>query len=363
MNTYYVELNFSGSNTIDTGIAVSQGDYGKVQLSIACKKDGQFISDAESAEIIFQTEKGKVINGDLTGSGGLYGYVFQGNELQDPGKLVATVTLHYEDGQTSSESFLMAVRYNPLYDQNLQAGPYITQLEKLQAQAQGYVDYIGAIIEQLRQDIGETALTKADLQNDFLQSAPGLKALDAALGPQILQKFTQLYSNLATAIYSSDLMAAYDRPTFVRWDENTANTPYKAGLTMNQVGFAFCHGRYSGWQTIIAFSEGSKETFFHYCISGVPSNWLTIFSIGENTLADALHIGNNAGIYKVSSSTLNNPSITYGTEIILKDASSQWIFAIIIPTNLSAVYFDFYNGYGDSAGWAGWRKVDLIRVS
>lgn len=188
MNTYYVELNFSGSNTIDTGIAVSQGDYGKVQLSIACKKDGQFISDAESAEIIFQTEKGKVINGDLTGSGGLYGYVFQGNELQDPGKLVATVTLHYEDGQTSSESFLMAVRYNPLYDQNLQAGPYITQLEKLQAQAQGYVDYIGAIIEQLRQDIGETALTKADLQNDFLQSAPGLKALDAALGPKILQK-------------------------------------------------------------------------------------------------------------------------------------------------------------------------------
>lgn len=174
---------------------------------------------------------------------------------------------------------------------------------------------------------------------------------------------TQLNSNLATAIYSSDLMAAYDRPTFVRWDENTANTPYKAGLTMNQVGFAFCHGRYSGWQTIVAFSEGSQETFFHYCISGVPSNWLTIFSISENTLADALHTGNNAGIYKVDSSTLNNPSITYGTEIILKNASSQWIFAIIIPTNLSAVYFNFYNGYGDSAGWAGWRKVDLIRVS
>lgn len=196
MNTYYVELNFSGSNTIDTGIAVSQGDYGKVQLSIACKKDGQFISDAESAEIIFQTEKGKVINGDLTGSGGLYGYVFQGNELQDPGKLVATVTLHYEDGQTSSESFLMAVRYNPLYDQNLQAGPYITQLEKLQAQAQGYVDYIGAIIEQLRQDIGETALTKADLQNDLLQSAPGLKALDATQGKALNEKITQLYSEI-----------------------------------------------------------------------------------------------------------------------------------------------------------------------
>lgn len=168
---------------------------------------------------------------------------------------------------------------------------------------------------------------------------------------------------MATAIYSTDLMSAYDNPTFVRWDENTANTPYKAGLTMNQVGFAFCHGRYSGWQTIVAFSEGSKETFFHYCISGVPSSWLTIFSISENTLADALHTGNNAGIYKVDSSTLNNPSITYGMEIILKDASSQWIFTIIIPTNLSAIYFDFYNGYGGSSGWIGWRKCDLVGVS
>ena len=175
--------------------------------------------------------------------------------------------------------------------------------------------------------------------------------------------FVEVNSNLATAIYSTDLMSAYDNPTFVRWDENTANTPYKAGLTMNQVGFAFCHGRYSGWQTIVAFSEGSKETFFHYCISGVPSNWLTIFSISKNTLADALHTGNNAGIYKVDSSTLNNPSITYGTEIILKDASSQWIFTIIIPTNLSAIYFDFYNGYGGSPGWTGWRKCDLVGVS
>ncbi len=208
------------------------------------------------------------------------------------------------------------------------------------------------------------------LVNNALETEAGVAALDAAMGKTLQEQvtnnkndITELNSNLATAIYSTDLMAAYDHPTFVRWDENTANTPYKAGLTMNQVGFAFCHGSYSGWQTIIAFSEGSKETFFHYCISGVPSNWLTIFSIGENTLADALHIGNNAGIYKVNSSTLNNPSITYGTEIILKDASSHWIFAIIIPTNLSAVYFDFYNGYGDSAGWAGWRKVDLIRVS
>lgn len=224
-------------------------------------------------------------------------------------------------------------------------------LNKTERQLRDTVAKANEIIDTLKSLISNVSVNSED-------TVPS-----SAVAYKMEQDIEQLNSNLATAIYSTDLMSAYDNPTFVRWDENTANTPYKAGLTMNQVGFAFCHGRYSGWQTIVAFSEGSKETFFHYCISGVPSNWLTIFSISENTLADALHTGNNAGIYKVDSSTLNNPSITYGMEIILKDASSQWIFTIIIPTNLSAIYFDFYNSYGGSPGWTGWRKCDLVGVS
>lgn len=224
-------------------------------------------------------------------------------------------------------------------------------LNKTERQLRDTVAKANEIIDTLKSLISNVSVNSED-------TVPS-----SAVAYKMEQDIEQLNSNLATAIYSTDLMSAYDNPTFVRWDENTANTPYKAGLTMNQVGFAFCHGRYSGWQTIVAFSEGSKETFFHYCISGVPSNWLTIFSISKNTLADALHTGNNAGIYKVDSSTLNNPSITYGMEIILKDASSQWIFTIIIPTNLSAIYFDFYNGYGGSPGWTGWRKCDLVGVS
>lgn len=237
--------------------------------------------------------------------------------------------------------------------------------------AQSLIDYLADAVSTklLKKSDIATTLSSSDIT---VPASSLLKTTDDKIGDtsnlpvstnNVVEAITQLNSNLATAIYSTDLMSAYDNPTFVRWDENTANTPYKAGLTMNQVGFAFCHGRYSGWQTIVAFSEGSKETFFHYCISGVPSNWLTIFSISKNTLADALHTGNNAGIYKVDSSTLNNPSITYGMEIILKDTSSQWIFTIIIPTNLSAIYFDFYNGYGGSPGWTGWRKCDLVGVS
>lgn len=67
-------------------------------------------------------------------------------------------------------------------------------------------------------------------------------------------------------------------------------------------------------------------------------------------------------MYKVDSGTLNNPCGNYGVEIFLKDPSGGWIFAIIIPTSLEAVYFDFYNGYGYN-GWIGWRKIDLAKIS
>ena len=187
MNTYYVELNFCGNQVIDTGIAISQGDYGQVQFSIATKKDGQYISDAQSAEIVFKLSNGYIVNGTMTGAGGLYSYIFQGNELQSAGKTVATVILHYADGRVSSESFTFSVRYNPLYDRGIEAGPYITQLESIREQAQGYVDYLEILISQLREDVEATALTKADLQNDFLQTQPGFKALDAAVGSQIVQ--------------------------------------------------------------------------------------------------------------------------------------------------------------------------------
>ncbi len=188
MNTYYVELNFSGNVNLETGIAVSQGDYGNTQFSIATKKDGSFIADAISAEIIFNLTNGYIVTGDLEGSGGLYTYTFKGNELQSPGKTTCMVTLHFKDGRTSSEAFVFDVRYNPLYDRKIDAGPYLTELEKIKNQAQGYVDYLEVLIEQLKQSVGETALTKADLQNDLLQSTPGLKALDAALGSILLTK-------------------------------------------------------------------------------------------------------------------------------------------------------------------------------
>ena len=182
MNTYYIELDFVRAEIKETGIAISQGDYGRVKFSIAVKKDGEIITDAASADISFQLTNGYIVQGVLSGAAGLYDYIFQGNELQAPGKTIATVTLNYTDGRTSSEAFSFDVRYNPLYGRFINAGPYITDLENIKSQAQAYVEYLEKLIEQIKQEMGQTALTKESLANNFDVTEEGVKALDAAAG-------------------------------------------------------------------------------------------------------------------------------------------------------------------------------------
>ena len=118
----------------------------------------------------------------LSGAAGLYDYIFKGNELQAPGKTIANVTLNYADGRTSSEAFSFDVRYNPLHGRFIDAGPYITDLENIKSQAQTYVEYLEKLIEQIKQEMGQTALTKESLANNFDVTEEGVKALDAAAG-------------------------------------------------------------------------------------------------------------------------------------------------------------------------------------
>lgn len=65
------------------------------------------------------------------------------------------------------------------------------------------------------------------------------------------------------------------------------------------------------------------------------------------------------GVYAVDSSVSNLPISTYGLMIVIKYLNSNWIFNFFIPTDLTRLYINFYNGYG-SAGWSGWKHVDFI---
>lgn len=188
--TQSVILNLKDPTTLETGIAFTQGDYGEeAVLQIFTKDDDTYITDALSASISFTRSDGYIVTGELTGGGGIYQYQFKGNELQSAGKAVAVVTLEFAGGRVSTGSFAFNVRYNPMFDRGIDAGPYIWELEKIVASAKSYVEYLEALIEQLKPGIGSTALTKADLVNGFDQVEAGIKALDAAAGKRLWDKF------------------------------------------------------------------------------------------------------------------------------------------------------------------------------
>lgn len=212
--TQNVILNLKSPQAIQTDIAFTQGDYGEAKLTIAVKDDEQYITGDTGASISFLRADGNIVTGELSGTQGMYGYTFAGNELETSGKTVATVTIEYDGGRVSTAAFIFTVRYNPAYDKKIPAGPYITALEKIKNQAQTYVEYLSALIEQLQPDIGGTALTKADLVNGYTQTVAGLKAFDAAAAKSLKELVdgkidtTKIVNNLLSTDASMVLSAA-----------------------------------------------------------------------------------------------------------------------------------------------------------
>ncbi len=186
---YDVILNANESAILETQYSFTQGDYGQIQFSVRVKADGQYVTDAMRAYIVFTLPNGMIVTGaDMPKTVATYTYVFQGNELQAPGKVVADVKLVYTSGQVSSNKFTFICRYDPLADKSVPAGTYITELQKIVDEGQEKLDYLQALIDALEQGIGETPLTRADLQNNRDVTSPGVKALDAAMAQFILLK-------------------------------------------------------------------------------------------------------------------------------------------------------------------------------
>lgn len=201
MVTHNITLNVKQQGPIDTGIEVTQGDYGQVRLVMRVKDDDSYITNATGAEIVFSIPNGYFVVGNVTVSSGTYTYIFAGNELQCPGKIAATLTLKFADGRVSSCTFTFECRYNPAYDRRIQAGPYVAELEKLKQQAQEQVEYLETLIEQLQGDFDATVLTRADLVNNGLAANAGIAALDAVqanpnIKDTLAYKIDRLNSNL-----------------------------------------------------------------------------------------------------------------------------------------------------------------------
>ncbi len=203
---YDVVLNANDSGTLDTEYAFTQGDYGQIQFSIRVKADGDYISNAIRAYIVFELSNGMFVTGaDMPKSVATYTYVFKGNELQSPGKVVADVKLVYANGRISSNKFSFICRYDPMADKKVQAGPYITALEKIISDGQQKIDYLQYLIDTLKNDIGGTPLTRSDLINNALTTIAGVGALDAAMGKTLQDQITKVNSDLGKVLYGTSL--------------------------------------------------------------------------------------------------------------------------------------------------------------
>lgn len=196
---YDVVLNANDIATLETEHAFTQGDYGNIQFSIRVKADGQYVADATRAYIVFALPNGMIVTGDdMSKTVATYIYVFQGNELQAPGKIVADVKLVYANGQISSNKFTFTCRPDPLADKNIPAGPYITALQKIVDDGQEKIDYLQALIDTLQEGVGETAVTRNDLQNNRDPVDAGLKAIDANMAQNLFFKSEVININTAT---------------------------------------------------------------------------------------------------------------------------------------------------------------------
>ena len=85
---------------------------------------------------------------------------------------------------------------------------------------------------------------------------------------------------MSEALYVSDLMADFTKATFVQWNAETENTPYKEGLTECTEGFAHVFGNVADNHTIVAWTivGDNIESFNHCFVDGEDRGWNSLFS-------------------------------------------------------------------------------------
>jgi hypothetical protein len=318
---YDVILNANDSATLETQHSFTQGDYGQIQFSIRVKADGQYITNAQRAYIVFTLSNGMIVTGaDMPKSAATYTYVFKGNELQSPGKVVADVKLVYANGQISSNKFTFLCRFDPLADKSVPAAPYITVLQQIVDEGQEKIDYLQALIDSMQGGIGATALTRNDLQNTRNPASAGTKAIDAQMAQYLLLKSDLVNNALATTAGIAPLDSAMGKTLQDQITTTNSNLTWKT--------------LYNGDATI---TNGSNITVS----SGNIGNYkelLIISGSGNNSGWMSYHF-DNAGAQFVVNNTVSGIGIVNDNVVpfSLRIASST-VFTALLGNNVRIRY-------------------------
>ena len=116
------------------------------------------------------------------------------------------------------------------------------------------------------------------LVNNALATEAGVAALDAVMGKTLQEQITnnknditELNSNIAKATYAADLKGNFGEPTFVKWNGDTLNTPYKDGKTTATLGWAIVYG--TDMTTILAGAMGASVLWIRAVLPSSDSGW------------------------------------------------------------------------------------------
>lgn len=187
------------------------------------------------------------------------------------------------------------------------------------------------------------------LVNGFTTTEAGIAALDAAAGKTLKDQLDQQNSDIQERVVfrqnNKDINVSVNANNDNRVYINASYNSEQFQLIFDFVDhvFRFANNHSGTWDDIRLNESGIQR------LAGA----IRVFS------GNSLDTNITPGVYAVDSSVSNLPISTYGLMIVIKYLNSNWIFNFFIPTDLTRLYINFYNGYG-SAGWSGWKHVDFI---
>jgi len=140
-------------------------------------------------------------------------------------------------------------------------------------------------IKKFGQDIRSTAIGACyigQIVNNCVTDRNDLP-LSAAQGKVLMDLYTVLNTKLSETDsrqgippYSADIFLSQGGGRLLYYDANTANTPFKAGVTQASEGIAITVGDWGNFLTSLAIPKGGSTIFIYSRSNGETNNWKAI---------------------------------------------------------------------------------------
>lgn len=228
---------------------------------------------------------------------------------------------------------------------------------------QAMLDYLAVKVAQ--ELVGNEALTTKLLDYVTKSSIVQTESTDPTTvpsSPYFKQVTGKLISDLDDRTAVNDLSAVANlgitTRRIVQCNENTLNTPYKAGLTAGRSGTAYINMSDTNYGTILYIVSGTNRVFLRAKDNGTWSNWDELLK-NANIYYASTSVENNynnyikGGLYQITGSVAtNSPTGQAGSGGILIVFEAQ-AYVIQFAFNLTTAYYRRYTK--SSASWSAWK--------